>query len=519
MSNPFIARTSSGEANGFVTPPTDTPRIQRIQHGTVQQESLWLELQSGSKHVLVEARAGSGKSSSCREGMWRMAPHSRAGIRYCVFNSQNASEFRSSCPPGVDVGTIHSFGNRLLTRSCAAKVEKNKTYLVLDEEREGRTMPRYYRKSIAVVVGIAKAHNLHPADVNIGRVLNGLTNHYDVQCYGRRPWVVDWAIRVLARSKEWTELVDFDDMIWLPSQLGLTDRECEVLFVDEAQDLNPAQHAMIGVLCPTGRVVVVGDRYQSIYAFRGADTDSLPRLELQLGTASRGLATMPLTTCWRCPASHVRLARAYVPDIEARPGAPEGEIGTADVDEAVEMYRPGDMVICRSNAPLVATALGLISRRKRAIVRGRNIGDQLLNVLGYCGAENKTCAELASKVEAWKHRELSRLSELDGVEDVVESVQDRAAGLHAIVSACASPSEVPGAINDLFSDKASPTSDPTAVVFSTIHRAKGLEANHVWYLNTPAPATKSLWEDQQEKNLRYVAYTRAQQSLTFVAMG
>ena len=49
-----------------------------------------------------------------------------------------------------------------------------------------------------------------------------------------------------------------------------------VVFLDEAQDLSAMNHKMAGlVLRPEGRLVVVGDKKQAIYAWRGASGNSL----------------------------------------------------------------------------------------------------------------------------------------------------------------------------------------------------------------------------------------------------
>jgi len=51
-----------------------------------------------------------------------------------------------------------------------------------------------------------------------------------------------------------------------------------------------------------------------------------------------------------------------------------------------------------------------------------------------------------------------------------------------------------------------------AVLLSTIHRAKGMEADRVFLLEPlllPHPRATRTWEKEQEENLRYIALTRA----------
>lgn len=68
-------------------------------------------------------------------------------------------------------------------------------------------------------------------------------------------------------------------------------------------------------------------------------------------------------------------------------------------------------------------------------------------------------------------------------------------------------------ILSLFSDT------KASVWLSTIHRAKGLEANRVFFLKpsqVPHPKAVMDWEKVQEMNCKYVALTRAIQTLFIV---
>ena len=76
-----------------------------------------------------------------------------------------------------------------------------------------------------------------------------------------------YALRLLSNGR------DSDDKL-LPSQTALAlRRRYKHIFVDEYQDINSVQQAILGVLSPGGNVLEVGDVKQSIYAFRGAEPD------------------------------------------------------------------------------------------------------------------------------------------------------------------------------------------------------------------------------------------------------
>ncbi len=95
-------------------------------------------------------------------------------------------------------------------------------------------------------------------------------------------------------------------------------------------------------------------------------------------------------------------------------------------------------------------------------------------------------------------------------------LQDRVETLRFICNECSSVAELMAKIEMLFSD------NNTGVVFSSVHRAKGLEADNVYILRPdlmPHPKAKKAWETQQEMNGMYVAQTRSKDNLIFVNGG
>lgn len=495
--------------------PEPTPGIRRITAGTPQQEALWAALLDGTHHVLAEARAGCGKSSSCREGMWRIIDRAfSSSMVYTVFNKANATEFSAQCPPGVTVATTHSLGVGALARAGACVVERNKSYIVLDQLDGGKSLPRYLRKAVSTLVGHAKNQGIDPrlSHTEAAERLASLLDYFDVETYRQADTVVDYALDVLAESLRWTELIDFDDMLWIPALMQMEFAPCDLLFLDEVQDFNPVQQLLVPLMSRSGRVVLVGDRHQAINAFRGADMDSIPRLSAALAETERGLCAMPLTVTFRCPKSHVALANAFVPDLQAAPTAPDGEIEEGvPFDSLAAKVRPGDLVISPVNAPLIKSCLRLIGRKVPSFVRGRAIGDGLLAVLNGI-KEARTVADLEMGVLSWLNKELGRLSRKEGSEDAQEAANDRASGLLAVLDACDSPGDAPVLIVRLFAEG----QRTDQVTFSSVHRAKGDEADTVYLLNIPGRAPAREWQVQQNRNLRYVALTRSKNRLIFV---
>lgn len=501
----------------FVSLPTHNPSPKRILLGSPQQELFWAELAEGSTSVCLEARAGTGKSSSCREGMWRLlAADKNLDIRYCCFNKSIADEFRRDCPPAVDVGTMHRFGLAALKAEYPrVQVEQHKTYSILDSIPGGAVLKRYTRRAISQLVSLAKNHAYGPDVEGLDKLLLDLIWQFDIETYRQDMDVVEWACDVLQRSAERTSLIDFDDMLWLPVIHELSIPTGDLLFIDEAQDLNPIQHELAERLAGAGRTVIVGDPYQAIYGWRGAAPDSIGLLRDRLDCK-----TLFLTVTWRCPRSHVDLAQRYVPDFEAAPEAALGTIiqgGQVHLDNA----RPGDLILCRTNAPLIAACLERIARREPAVVRGRAIGDDLTKVSARVerSFRGEDIPGFLRGLAAWRAQQTARLEAVDGMESKIEQLYDQTDALQAISSTCDRVAQIPNVIADLFSDDDA----GNRVTFSTIHRAKGSEAKRVACIDVPYSVERDRKkppdqaELQQRSNLAYVAVTRSLDTLTLIS--
>jgi DNA helicase-2/ATP-dependent DNA helicase PcrA len=135
--------------------------------------------------------------------------------------------------------------------------------------------------------------------------------------------------------------VDYEDLLILPLQLMEGDPEVKAqvrarvryLFVDEFQDLNPRQLALLRELMgPQTQITLIGDPDQSIYGFRGAEprhflrlTDLIPDMEVMaLGTNYRSTANIAqgaFALISHNPAlfaRHVGVARGPGPTIQVR---------------------------------------------------------------------------------------------------------------------------------------------------------------------------------------------------------
>ena len=300
---------------------------------------------------------------------------------------------------------------------------------------------------------------------------------------------------------------DFTDMIAQPVYHQWVVPQYRTLFVDEAQDLSPMQHAL--ALGSGERVIAVGDPRQSIMGFAGADVNSFPNMTEKLRERETGCDVLPLSCCFRCPISHLDLAQILVPTITPRPDADKGTLRNASVDQLLEQSEPGDLVVCRNTAPLISLAFTFIRARKPVMVRGRGIGDGLKALVKRMRATSIT--GLVDNVKRWRGEQVELLQSEDGTPDeALQRITDQADSILVLAYDSKTVEELTQTIDELFQDK-----EPNNLVcLSTIHRAKGLEANRVWiYEPGLMPSRPSA---VQELNLLYVALTRAKRELYLV---
>ena len=102
------------------------------------------------------------------------------------------------------------------------------------------------------------------------------------------------------------------------------------------------------------------------------------------------------------------------------------------------------------------------------------------------------------------------------VNDGVLDLYDKIMSIDTLSEGLSTTEELLEKLNIIFS-KENDTKD--AIIFSTVHKAKGLEADNVFILRPslmPNPYAHAKWEIEAERNLKYVAYTRFKKTLNFL---
>lgn len=465
------------------------------------QQAIFDFVAEGKGHGVVEALAGTGKSTTIEEVV-RRAP-AEASILVAAFNKSIAEAMKVRLQDvGCDVLTLHSLGLRAVTRAHGRREIEKPAGRYVSIHVANTIHEKEARQACKALISWAKNTLL---DVDDYDALDEALDERGLDVEGSmRARIVRTAQSLLLRAADSASgPIDFDDMIWLPAVQGLRVPKYEWVFVDETQDLNPAQLWLARAACAEGgRIVAVGDRRQSIYAFRGADTQAIPRMIRELGAT-----TLPLSVTYRCPRAVVREANRFVPALQAAPGAPEGHVRRCSEAELMGRAAPGDMVLSRVNAPLISLALGWLGEGRKCRIQGRNIGEGLVKLLQLLSkkAASSSVASLLVALRRWHDSERERLT---AAERDTQEADDKAACIEALCDDADTIGQVIENAERLFSDEGG-----EGILLSSTHRAKGLEADRVWVLwETYRPTA-----DEQERNLCYVAITRAKSELIYVA--
>lgn len=497
--------------------------------GSDEQVAIWDRILKTDDNIIVDAVAGSGKSTTAFEAARRLNPvaeidwvtRGKRKLGYLVFGRANRNEMMERCGDSMEALTFHSLGLRALRRLYPGlEVDKsgNVVWGVIDEltQRHAGADDWKLKGAVKKLVGLCKQY-----DATLTAEIAAVLDLHDIDAPDDAA-AIELAQKVLAYQRHNHNLksVTFDDMCWLPKAWDLPIEPYELVFVDEAQDLNNVQRWI--AVRAARRHVVIGDVNQAIYAFRGSNGDSMRLLAKDLsylrmyGLADpRCTVEMQLTRTRRCPFSHVELAQKLVPHIRALDDAPYGSVETVAELGAAQRALPGDLVLSRTNAPLIDCAWSILKRNVPAKVLGTDIGDGVVRLIDAC----RECATVAGLLHEAQELTDAKVNEMrrshpERNRNRIAAAEERLECLIALSRDCATPDDVRDKCMRLFTD----ANDRGSVMLGTIHRTKGMEAGRVWLLEAgesiPHPMARGVVQLQQERNLLYIALTRAKYGLS-----
>lgn len=268
--------------------------------------------------VLVKAGAGSGKTRVLTLRIAYLITHygvSPSQILAVTFTNKAAREMRErlrgllgSRIRGLTSGTFHAICTRILRESiegCLKGYTASFSIYAGDEQLQlaaealagvTETPPRMIEADeVLRLISRAKSRMLTPR--LMARFAADPIDRFVAACYRR-----------YQRALEQANALDFDDLILTAYRLLSEDHELLATYqqrwphvlVDEYQDTDPSQHALIELLTrPNANrprsLFVVGDAMQSIYGFRNADHNIINRFTVDFPDAQ----VIELTTNYR----------------------------------------------------------------------------------------------------------------------------------------------------------------------------------------------------------------------------
>jgi len=484
----------------------------------------WVEHDQG--HLVVEAVAGSGKTTTLVKCLDFIDEKSK--VLMSAFNTDIVNELKKKTKDreNVEVRTLHSLGLLFIKRnipqvSAIPEPFKYDSY-IKNNIRElssintftlrGREFYRY-SDNIKKYVDFGRFYLCQTV-----KDLDFIEDRYGIDTIADEKEV---ALQVMEWGKNALETIDYVDMVWLPNVLFLKPLGLlfDFIFIDECQDMNKAERELVLKCFKMGtRMMSVGDSSQMLYEFSGADPESFNTLKSLPNTKC-----LPLSISYRCGKNIVDFAKKIVPTIEANENAIDGQIIR---NVSLDAVKDGDMILCRNNAPLVQIYNEFLKLGKKSFIRGKDIGNNLKSIVNSTKQDvlNADCKEDGVFVRLYDDLFVSRnklMEKFDIDADTalnspqIQNKLDMINALEILAEGINKSEEIIEKIDEIFPKR----DKKDGISLSTIHKAKGLEANNVFIACEslmPSKSAKKDWEIRQEYNLMYVAYTRAKNTLGFI---
>lgn len=253
----------------------------------------------GDGPLLILAGAGSGKTKTLTHriayliGELKVFP---SRILAVTFTNKAAKEMRQRLAQLLDedannrqfmpwMGTFHSICVRML-RMDGASIGLDKRFLIYDTDDQ-----------VSLMKQIMKARGLTDKDIKPRAVLSVISNaknemrsaeDFSMSARGPREQKIAELFFAYEKALKEAAALDFDDLLIKTVELLQNSpeirqkwqRQFEYILIDEYQDTNAVQYALIKLLVNERRnLCVVGDDAQSIYSFRGADYTNILNFE------------------------------------------------------------------------------------------------------------------------------------------------------------------------------------------------------------------------------------------------
>lgn len=477
------------------------------------QQNVFNFINNNKGSAVIQAVAGSGKTTTIVTALQSIPANKK--VLMLAFNKSIAEELTERVPDHVRVKTYHScaFGAYRFQMKFV-KVDSNKlTKIIRDVLPEDKNQ---YFGLIKRLVALAKSHAIGYLMGDTRQDWIDLADKFDL--FNTKldsdfdvNELLHYCKLVYAENNKLKKIVDFDDMILFPLIHNTNFFKQDYIFVDEAQDTSSVQRELLKrMLKRNGRLIAVGDSAQAIYGFRGADSNSMQAIVNEFNATE-----LPLSICYRCSQSVITEAQKWHPKILPFSQSPNGSVVRLSQYEQ-STFKSTDAIICRNTAPIITMAFSLISKDIPVNVLGRDIGKGLVSYI-----KSMRCDKISDLLREIEKDYMKSIANLDKDDDAakIERLSDRKSVVQIFAKNCIDE-EVDTLcvlIENFFGDD-----DNDNITLCTAHKSKGLEWDRVFILDDNLFMPKWVrkdWAIQQEKNIVYVAITRAKRDLFYINSG
>ncbi|QQR50765.1 UvrD-helicase domain-containing protein [Candidatus Saccharibacteria bacterium] len=240
--------------------------------------------------LLLLAGAGSGKTKTLTHRIAYLLAHESIWpnqILAVTFTNKAAKEMRERLAKLLDqqitrsfmpwMGTFHAVCVRIL-RQHGSEIGIASNFVIYDDDdRQG--LIKQAMKELSLSADMVKPRAVSAAISSAKNEMVGPEEYADVAQFPFQKSVAKLYARYEQRRKE-AGAVDFDDLLLetvrlfrdSPKTRNHYQAQFRHILIDEYQDTNAAQYAIMKALIgPEKNICVVGDDWQSIYSWRGAD--------------------------------------------------------------------------------------------------------------------------------------------------------------------------------------------------------------------------------------------------------
>lgn len=469
------------------------------------QKNIFNNVQRTNYNIVVSASAGSGKTTTI-EHCLSLISKKKDSI-YLAFNNRIVDEMKQrKISSNTHITTMHSLGWRAILKTVnGAKLNKSKSYKHIERQIKKLRIPidkkiGYYFYISDTMVDLVRQNLIsEPEDVY------NLALKHDLFLEDLE---VDLILSVLKSMNRDNLIFDFTDMIYRPVKDKIKMPMFDYVFIDESQDLSKCQQVIVEKIKKRkGRMIAVGDPYQAIYGFAGADHNSYNNLKNMF----QNTIELPLSVNYRCGKNIVREAQKINDQIQYFDKSKDGIVRYGTFSDISKK----DWVLCRNLKPLVVLNLWFLSKKINSYIKGQEIGLNLIRNIEKYG-KNKV-VDILKAYNKDIYKEIVKLKG-KGIknpinsEKIVEMFQ-KLETLKVLGHGVSTKDQLIKKIENIFKDKGE------GIVLSTIHKSKGLENKKVYFLLPeliPSKFATKDWQLEQEKNLKYVAITRAKEELIYI---